>query len=106
MMLRPRQGLTQILQVSQQELAELQSSLGGEKTLMGLLNTFFQRRHERQQASRAHRSSSEFKPMQNLVVKRYQEERSRQNRIKKEVDGREEGKLKERELAPWSVQDI
>ena len=106
MVLPPRLDLIQILQVSHQELVDLQSSMGGEKTLMGLLNTFFQRRHERQQVSRAHRRSTECKPVQNLQVKRYQEEKNRQFRIKKEQAGREEGRQRERELAPWSVQEI
>jgi hypothetical protein len=56
---RTRHDLVQqLLQVSQQELADLQSSLGGEKTLMGLLNVFFQKRHQRQQLSRSQRAQS------------------------------------------------
>jgi hypothetical protein len=57
--LGPKGELMQLLQVSQQELMELQSSLGGEKTLMSLLNAFFQKRHQqRQQASRAIRATN------------------------------------------------
>lgn len=63
--------MQQLLQVSHQELTDLQSSLGGEKTLMSLLNVFFQKRHERHELSKAQRANSEFKPMQNLLVRRY-----------------------------------
>jgi hypothetical protein len=57
--LGPKAELLQLLQVSHQELMELQSSIGGEKTLMSLMNAFFQKRHQqRQQASRALRSTN------------------------------------------------
>lgn len=85
--------MQQILQISQQELTDLQSSMGGEKTLMSLLNVFFQKRHERQMQGRTQRARSEFKPMQNLLTRRYQEEEKvKQFRIKREEGVREERK--------------
>jgi hypothetical protein len=45
--------------------------------------------------------------MQNLLARRYQEEKGRQFRVKKEQASREEGRInrrpQERDLAPWSV---
>jgi hypothetical protein len=67
------QLMQQIMKISQQELTDLQSSIGGEKTLMDLLNVFFERRHQIHQINKNTRTASEFKPMQNLFNRRYKE---------------------------------
>jgi len=38
--------LKHMLKLSQQDLLELQSNIGGEKSLMGLMNRFFIKRHD------------------------------------------------------------
>lgn len=103
--LHPKNELVrQIMHISQQELTDLQSSLGGEKTLIELLNSFFEKRNQ----IRSQRSPTSFKPMQNLFNKRYREEEKSQQvhyRINKQPS-RADPQPKDKDLAPWSVQDI
>lgn len=65
--------MQQLLQISHQELTDLQTCLGGEKTLKDLLNNFFHKRQQRQEANRSVRNHN-FKPMKNIFCRRYEQE--------------------------------
>jgi hypothetical protein len=103
--------LKQMLKISQQDLLELQSNIGGEKSLMGLMNRFFTKRHDNNRINRQPKDHHEFKPMRN-ILKRYREdsEKAKTQRAARANEplhpssqAKSPKKLKERDLTPWIV---